>query len=112
MTIDDNIKDEKLQYNINREAAKILALSPGKIDKYEYLTGEEILPSDKSRILEQAKFTYSPWGKAFEKQIKTIEEQGRKQVVALEVLKPEETRGKQTKRRNINGWTFSKRYKN
>ena len=60
MTIDDNIKDEKLQYNINREAAKILALSPGKIDKYEYLTGEEILPSDKSRILEQAKFTYSP----------------------------------------------------
>ena len=60
MTIDDNIKDEKLQYNINREAAKILALSPGKIDKYEYLTGEEILPSDQSRILEQAKFTYSP----------------------------------------------------
>ena len=59
MTIDDNIKDEKLQYDINREAAKILALSPGKIHKFEYLTGEEILQSDQSRILEQAKFTYS-----------------------------------------------------
>ena len=40
MTIDDKIEDEKLQYDINREAAKILALSSGKIDKYEYLTGE------------------------------------------------------------------------
>ena len=60
MTIDDKIRDEKLQYDINREAAKISALLSGKIDKYEYLTGEEILPSDQSRILEQAKFTYSP----------------------------------------------------
>ena len=76
MTIDDKIKDEKLQYDINREAAKISALSSGKIDKYEYLTGEEILPSDQSRIIEQAKFTYSLLSKAFEKQIKTIEEQG------------------------------------
>ena len=46
MTIDNKIKDEKLQYNINREAAEISALSSGKIDKYEYLTGEEILPSN------------------------------------------------------------------
>ena len=45
MTIDDKIRDEKLQYNINREAAKILASSSGEIDQYEYLTGEEILPS-------------------------------------------------------------------
>ena len=45
MTIVDQIKDEKLQYNINREAAKLLALSWGEIDRYEYLTGEEILPS-------------------------------------------------------------------
>ena len=52
----------------------------GKTDKYEYLTGEEILPSDQSRIIEQAKLTYSPLGKAFEKQIKKIEEQGKKQV--------------------------------
>ena len=53
------IRDEKLQYKINRAAAKISALSSGKIDKYECLTGKEILPSDQSRIIEQAKFTYS-----------------------------------------------------
>ena len=46
MTIDDQIKDEKLQYYINREAAKISALSLGKIERYEYLTGEEILPTN------------------------------------------------------------------
>ena len=67
MTIEDKIKNEKLQYNINREAAKISALSSGKIYKYEYLTGEEILPSDQSRLTEQAKFTYFPLGKSFEK---------------------------------------------
>ena len=60
MTIDDQITDEKLQYDINREAAKTSVLSPGKIDKYEYLTGEEILPSNQKQIIEQAKFTYSP----------------------------------------------------
>ena len=78
MTIEDKIKDEKLEYDINREAAKISALSLGKIDKYEYLTGEEILPSDQQQIIEQAKFTYSPLGKAFEKETKTIEDQGEK----------------------------------
>ena len=67
MTIEDQIKDEKLQYDINREAAKISALSSGKLDKYEYLTGEEILPSNQQQIIEQAKFTYSPLGKALEK---------------------------------------------
>ena len=67
MTIDDKIKDEKLQYDINREAEKISVLSSGKIDMYEYLTGEEKLPSDQSRIIEKAKLTYSPLGKAFEK---------------------------------------------
>ena len=60
MTIDDKIINEKIQYDINRKAAKISALSSSKIDKYEYLTGKEILPSDQSRITEQAKFTYSP----------------------------------------------------
>ena len=70
MTINDQIRDEKLQHDINREAAKISALSSGKIHKYECLTGED--------IIEQAKFTYSPLGKAFEKQIKTIEDQGQK----------------------------------
>ena len=57
MTIDDQIRDEKLQFNINREAAKISALSSGKIHKYEYLTGEDILPSNQQKIIEQAKFT-------------------------------------------------------
>ena len=88
MTINDQIKDEKLQYEINREAAKISALSSCKIHKYEYLTGEDILPSNQQQIIEQAKFTYSPLGKAFEKQIKTIEDQGKKQVDALKVLEP------------------------
>ena len=60
MTLKDQIRDEKLQYDINREAAKISALSSGKTDKYEYLTGEEILPSNQRQIIEQAKFTYSP----------------------------------------------------
>ena len=59
---------KKLQYNINKEVAKISALSSGKIDKYEYLAGKEILPPDQIRLREQAKFTYSPLGKAFEKQ--------------------------------------------
>ena len=96
MIIDDKIKGKKLQYNINREAAKISPLSSGKIDKYEYLAGEEILPSDPSRIMEQAKFTYSLLTKAFEKQIKTIKDQGIKQVEALEALKPEENQELET----------------
>ena len=83
MTINDQIKDEKIQYDINREAAKI-ALSSGKIRKYEYLTGEDILPSNQQQIIEQAKFTYSPLGKAFEKQIKTIEDQGEKQIKVIQ----------------------------
>ena len=57
-----------MQYHVNKEAAKISAFSSGKIDKYEYLTGEEILPSNQRQIIEQAKLTYSPLGKAFEKQ--------------------------------------------
>ena len=88
MAINDQIRDEKLQYDINREAAKISALSSGKIHKYEYLTGEDILPSNQQQIIEQAKFTYYPLGKAFEKQIKTIEDQRQKQVEALKGLKP------------------------
>ena len=72
MRINDQIRDEKLQYNINREAAKISAWSSGKIRKYEYLTGEDVLPSNQQQIIEQVKFSYSPLGKAFEKQTKTI----------------------------------------
>ena len=84
MTIEDQIKDEKLQYDINRETTKLSALSSDKIDKYEYFTGEEILPLNQQQIIQQAKFNYSPLGKALEKQIKTIEDQGRKQVEAIQ----------------------------
>ena len=56
MTIDNQIRDEKLQYDTNREAVKISALSSGKIHKYEYLTSKEILPSNQQQIIEQAKF--------------------------------------------------------
>ena len=70
MTIDDKIRDGKVKYNINREAAQISALS--------FYTDEEILPSDQRRRIEQAKFTCSALDKAFEKQIKTIEDQGKK----------------------------------
>ena len=87
MTIDDQIRDEKLQYDINGEAAKISALSSKKFKKYEYLTSEEILSSNQKQIIEQPKFAYSPLGKPFEKQIKAIEDQGEKQVKALEDLK-------------------------
>ena len=77
MTINDQIRDEKLQYDINREVAKISALSSGKIDNYEYLTGEEILPSNQQQIVEIAKFTYSPLGKAFENQKKKLKIKGK-----------------------------------
>ena len=78
MTINDQIRDEKLQYDIYREAAKISALSSDKIHKYEYLTDEDILPSNQQQILEEARLTYYPLGKAFDKQIQTIEDQGKK----------------------------------
>ena len=92
MTIKDQIRDEKLQYDGNREVVKISSISSGKIDMYEYLTSEEILPSNQQQMIEQAKFTYSPLGKAFEKQTKTIKDQGEKQADALEALKPKETK--------------------
>ena len=84
MTIHGQIRDEKLQYDINRKVAKISTLSSGKIDKYEYLTGEELLPSNQQQTIEKVKFTFSPLGKAIEKQIKTIEDQGEKQIKAIQ----------------------------
>ena len=90
MTSDDQTRDEKLQYDINREAAKISALSLGKIDKFECLTGKEVLLSNQKQIIEQANFTFSHLGKAFQKQIRTIEDQWEKQVKALNNLKPKE----------------------
>ena len=88
MTIEDQIRDEKLQYDVNRETSKILALSSGKTDKYEYLTGQEILPSNQQQIINQAKFSYSPSGKAFEKQTKTIKDQGEKQIKTIQDKRP------------------------
>ena len=80
MTIDDQIRDGKLQYDNNKEAAKVSATISNKFNKYEYLIGEEVLPSNQKQMIEQAKFTYYPLGKSFEKQIKAIEVQGEKQI--------------------------------
>ena len=79
MTIDDKIRDEKLRYDINREAAKIAALSSGKTDKYDFLIEEQMIPPHQMRVIEQAKFAYSLLGKAFEKETKAIEDQGEKE---------------------------------
>ena len=89
-----------MQYNINWEAAKISALSSGRLHKYEYLTGKDILSSTQQQLIEQTKFTYSPLGKAFDKQIKTIEDQGKKQVDALEKLKTKEIKPVEDKTNN------------
>ena len=78
------------KYNINREAEKISALSSGKIDNYEFLTGEELLLFDQSQITEQAKFIYSPLAKALYRQTKAIQNQGKKQVEALRLLKTDQ----------------------
>ena len=83
MKIDDQVRDEKQQYDINRKAAKMSALSSGNFDKYEYLTGEKILSFNLKQIIEQAKFAYCPLRKAFRRQIKTIEDQVEKQIKAI-----------------------------
>ena len=79
------VRDEKIQYDINREAAKISALSSGKVHKYEYLTGEEILPSNQQQIIEQKKILILLREKLLKK--KTIEDQGQKEIDALKDLK-------------------------
>ena len=84
MTINDQISDEKLHYDLNREAAKISALSSGKTHTHECLTGEGILPCNQQQIIEQTKFTYSPLGKAFGKQINTIEDERKKQIKVIQ----------------------------
>ena len=97
MTIYGKIKDEKLQQDSNREPAKVSLLSSGKTDKYEFATGDEILLSDQSKIIKQAKFIYSPFGKAFEKQMETVENQGIKQCEALKAKRWEIRRLKMRK---------------
>ena len=76
MTMNDKIRDEKLQYDIDRQARKISALSSGKIDKYEYVASDEILVQ--RQIIEQAKFAYS----SLEKASKTIKDLEEKQIKA------------------------------
>ena len=103
MKVDDQIRDEKLQQDIKREAAKTSAFSTGIIDKYQYLEGEEILPPDESRLIEQVKFSYFPLGKAFaKKKIKTTEDQGKKQVEAFSRIRTEN---------KISWRNFSKRFR-
>ena len=101
MAIDDQIRYEILQYDINREAAKISSLSSGKIHKYEYLAGDNIYPLSNQQIIEQARAIYSPLGKAFDKQIKTIEDQEKNQVDALNTLKSDNNKKLEIKNENI-----------
>ena len=84
MAIDNKMKDEKLQHDISREAVKVSPLLSGNIDKYEYLRDEEILPSGQSRTIEQAKFTYSPLEHFLKNKKKTIEEQGKKEMITID----------------------------
>ena len=91
MGTDDKTRDEKLQCDINREAAKISTLASRKIHKYNYLTCEEPSPFNQRQIVEQAMFAYSPLGNALEKQTQ-------KQVAALKSLYPS---NKENKFRNI-----------
>ena len=72
ITVDERIRDEKLRYDINREASKLPALLLGKINKYEYVRAEKTLPLDQSRIIEKAKFIYPPVEKACKKQSKVV----------------------------------------
>ena len=80
------IRFEKKNYitTLTEKQQKTSAWSSGKIDKYEYLTGEEILPSNQRQIIEQAKFTSSPLGKTLKKETKIIEDQGKKNIKAIE----------------------------
>ena len=84
------IRLEIKNYNmiLKERLQKRSALSSGKIDKYEYVTGEEVLRLKQQQIIEQAKFTYSPLGKAFEKQTKTMEDQVEKQIKAIQDKRP------------------------
>ena len=88
MTFNDQIRKWRLQYDVNREGAKILALSSGKIHKSKHLTDEDILPSNQQQIIEQAKFTYPLLVKASEQEIKTIEDEGGKEIDVLKDFKP------------------------
>ena len=105
MTINDKIRDEKLQYDIDREGAKISALLSGKIDKYEYLAGEEIILPGQIKGIEQAEFACSLLGKAFERQTETIEKQEKKTSSSFRSFKTRRKYG----RNKISRMTFCQR---
>ena len=84
MTIDNKIRDEQVRYEFNREAAKISAKTLDTPYKYEYPTGEEIIPSDQKQLVEQIKFQYGPIGKALENLMIAIEDQGEKQLKEIQ----------------------------
>ena len=84
MEIDKKIRNEKLQYNITKEKAKLSAILSRKIDKHGYFTGKKKLPSDQNQMIEYAKFAYSPLGKALQNQIKSIENHSEIQTKAIE----------------------------
>ena len=75
MTVDDKIRGENSTTRYKQKDIK-------NVGEF-ILTGGEILPSDSSRVMEQTKFTYSPLGEAIEKQIKTVENHGEKQIKAI-----------------------------
>lgn len=97
------IKLETKSY-INRVGAKISALSLGIIDKYEYLTGDKLLPPQQHRIIQEAKFSYSPLRKTSEKQTKTIENHGEKQVETLTFFKAKWMTNTSVSATNEIGW--------
>ena len=83
MTIGVKIRDEKLRYDINREATKISALLSVKTDEHDCLTGKEILLPVQRRVIEQADFIHSPLEKALEKLAKATKDQGKKQIKTM-----------------------------
>ena len=91
MTINDQTRDEKLRHNTDRKAANISSLSSKQFNKYEYVTGKEILPSNQKQMIEQGKFAYSPLGKAFQKQIKTIQNQGQVKIIEKYIYNDEDS---------------------
>ena len=88
MTVAGQMRDEKLQYDINNGVEKILSLLSDKSNKHEHLTGKEILSSNQKQIIEQDEFSYSLMEKDFKKQTKATEDQWKKQVDALSTFKP------------------------
>ena len=107
MTINDKSRNEKLEYDFNREIATKLPLLSDKIDKYEYLTVDEILPPSHKIVMQKTQFTYSALGKTLEKQVKTGPDQGRKQIKALEDKGKQLVKSNEINKKDINTERYS-----